>query len=104
MNFPPMKRPLLLLAMLSAALLAHAQDLAAQRTAEKARLGAERARIEAAFAVQDKACYQKFAVTDCQNAARASRREALSGLRKQELVINEAERRERGASREAEIG
>ena len=98
-----MKRAAIFLASASFALALHAQGPASDATAERARISAERARIETAFLAQEKGCYRKFAVTDCVNAARAARRESLAVLRKQEVVINDAERRQRGATRLSDI-
>lgn len=71
--------------------------------AERQRITAERARIEAEFEQDHKACYQKFAVNDCISDARAKRREQMADLRRQELVLNDAERRRRAAERLEEI-
>ena len=67
--------------------------------AERARIAAEREQADMRFVVQEKNCYRKFAVNDCLKAARAQRRELLSDLRRQELSLNDAERRHRSADR-----
>ena len=67
--------------------------------AERARIAAERSQADTRFAAQEKACYRKFAVNDCLQAARSQRREVLSDLRRQELSLNEAERKGRAAER-----
>ncbi len=64
---------------------------------ELARIRTNRARLEDAFASEERACYQKFAVNDCVGRARVTRREAVADLRRQELAINAAEARRRGA-------
>lgn len=64
---------------------------------ERGRIQAERDRIEARFASEQVACYQKFAVTDCVGGARVVRREALADLRRQEVSLNAAEAKRRGA-------
>lgn len=66
---------------------------------ERARIAAERAKADAQFAQDEKACYAKFAVNDCQNEARARRREALADLRRQEVSLNDAQRKRKGADR-----
>ncbi len=66
---------------------------------ERARIVAERARAEALFAQQEKACYGQFAVNDCINAARTGRRTTLADLRRQEVSLNDAQRRRKGADR-----
>jgi colicin import membrane protein len=66
---------------------------------ERARIAAERSQADTRFAAQERACYRKFAVNDCLQAARSQRREVLSDLRRQELSLNEAERKGRAAER-----
>lgn len=53
--------------------------------------------IESAFVEEERVCYQKFAVNDCIGRARVVRRDAVADLRRQELAINAAEARRRGA-------
>lgn len=74
---------------------AQPQDEAAQR----ARIAEERARAETEFEQAHKACYARFAVNDCISDARARRREQMADLRRQELALNDAERRRRGEER-----
>ncbi|MDB5948192.1 MAG: hypothetical protein JWR65_47 [Massilia sp.] len=57
--------------------------------ARLAKAAADRARAEAAFAVDEQQCYTKFLVNNCLDKARETRRAALSGLRAIEI---EAER------------
>jgi len=85
------------------ALPAAAQNQQAEEAAERARIASERTRIEAEFEQANKACYQKFAVNDCIADAKARRRELLAELRRQELVLNDADRRRRSAERLDEI-
>lgn len=81
---------------------AQAQD-AATDAAERARIGAERSRAEAEFSAAEQACYAKFAVNDCISKARARLRTVLADLRRQEVGLNDAERRRRAADRLREI-
>lgn len=67
--------------------------------AERERIATERSQAETRFAAQEVACYQKFAVNDCLNAAKSQRRERLSDLRRQELTLNAAERKRRASDR-----
>ena len=67
------------------------------RDAERARIGAERARLEAGFLAEDAECYKKFAVNSCLGKVNERRREAMGDLRRQELLLNDEERRIRGA-------
>ena len=71
--------------------------------AERARIASERARVEAEFEQAHRACYARFAVNDCISDARATRREQLADLRRQELALNDAERRRRGEERLRDI-
>lgn len=89
-----------------ALLLAAAFGAAAQSTvqapdegAERERIRAERAAVEARFAQEQRACRAKFAVNDCEAKARRVRNDALADLRRQEIVLNDAERRRRAAER-----
>lgn len=66
---------------------------------ERGRIALERGEAEARYAESEKACYAKFAVNDCLNEARARRREVLTGLRRQEVALNDAERKIKGAEK-----
>lgn len=92
-----MKHPLAL-ALLLAAFAAHADD-----TAERDRIRTERAAVEASFAAEQKACRARFAVTDCIHEAQRTRNAALADLRRQERVLNDAERQRRAAERHKEL-
>jgi hypothetical protein len=87
----------LLLLIAGLALPGWAQDI--DEAAERARISAERSRVEAGFEQAQKACYAKFAVSDCIAAARSKRRDALADLRRQEVTLNDAERRRRAEER-----
>ncbi|MBC7376388.1 MAG: hypothetical protein H7346_03005 [Burkholderiaceae bacterium] len=64
---------------------------------ERARIASERAAVDARFLVEEKACYKKFSVNDCLNEARGRQRESLADLRRQDLSLNDAERKRRAA-------
>lgn len=86
----------------SAALLfALAAGLAQAEAADagRERIRAERAAVDARFEAEEKACYGKFGVNDCLAAARKLRNQAVAGLRRQELELNDAERKRRAAER-----
>lgn len=83
------------------ALPALAQDAGA--AAERQRIQAERARAESVFAAEEKICWGKFAVNDCIDAAKSRRREALADLRRQEISLNDADRKRKAAERLREI-
>jgi colicin import membrane protein len=65
---------------------------------ERARISAARATLEAGFLAEDAACYKKFAVNRCLDRVNIRRREAIADLRRQEILLNEEERRLRGAA------
>ena len=97
-----MKRLFLLLAASALAFSASGQG-PDDATAERARIQAERSRVEANFSAEEKACYSKFAVNDCLNEAKARRREGLADLRRQEISLNDADRKRRAAERERSL-
>jgi colicin import membrane protein len=66
------------------------------REVERARIGSERVRLEAGFLAEDAECYKKFAVNSCLGKVNERRREAMGDLRRQELLLNDEERRIRG--------
>jgi hypothetical protein len=65
--------------------------------AERARIGTERATLEAGFLAEDAECYKRFAVNSCLDKVNVRRREAMADLRRQEILLNDEERRIRGA-------
>ncbi len=66
---------------------------------ERARVQAERKRLEAAFDAEIVACRERFTVTACVDDVRVRRRAALAEPRARELAIDDLERRERAATR-----
>lgn len=85
----------------------HAQPVdpasGAAADAERSRIQAERDKVEERFARDEAACYQKFSVSDCLIQARTARRELISDLRRQELSLNAADARRRGAEQLSRI-
>ena len=73
----------------------HAQMTA---DAERLRIGTERARLEARFKREDTACYKKFLVNNCLDEVKVLRREALADLRRQEISLDDQERKIKGAA------
>lgn len=61
--------------------------------AERQRIAAERASHEATFRQAEGQCYSRFAVSDCLREARKERRFAMDELRRQELLLNDMERK-----------
>ena len=95
-----MKFSLLLLCALAAgpALAQPAAELpTAGRDTEKAQIAAERARLEAGFKAEEAACYRRFLVNACLEDIRPRQAVAMAELRRQEISINEAERKAKGA-------
>ena len=81
----------------STAVLAQIADGGLEVAAEHARIRAERQQIEQRFADEEVACFKKFAVNDCRDASRARRRAEMADLRRQEIALNDAERKRKGA-------
>ena len=70
---------------------------AANRDAERLRISADRARLEAAFALEDAACYKRFLVNNCLDEVNVRRRDALADLRRQEILLNDQARKAKAA-------
>ena len=85
------------------ALLVMADASIAQPSAERARIESERAAAKARLAEQERACREQFVVTACLETARKEERSTLARLRRAELVLDDAERREAAARRRQAI-
>lgn len=81
----------------SSSVLAQIADGGLEVAAEHARIQVERQQIEKRFADEEAGCFQKFAVNDCRDASRARRRVDMADLRRQEISLNDAERKRKGA-------
>ena len=99
-----MKTLILSLWMALAVLPAYAQadlnvdDIVVQRDAEeRERIRQTRASEQALFTAQEIRCYARFAVTDCLDEVRGRKREVLADLRRQEISLNDAQRKRRAA-------
>jgi hypothetical protein len=91
---------LLMLILASWQLLAASQvsvppSLAMDAQAERQRIAQERAAQNEVFLKAERECYSRFAVSDCLRAARKNRRLAMDELRRQELVLNDLDRKTR---------
>lgn len=74
------------------------RELALHEAEQRVRIAQSRAAYQAQFRDREAACYQRFAVNDCLAESRRAEREILSDLRRQEIVINDEQRRRRGAA------
>ena len=73
--------------------------LAATAPAQRERIAAERAAAIARFTEQERACQAHFVVTACVEALQREQRTTLTRLHRQELQLDEAQRREAAAAR-----
>jgi colicin import membrane protein len=94
-----MKHLLACAAVLLLAFPALAQDAGAERE----RIRSERTAAELRFAAAQRECRARFAVNDCLEKVRREHAAVDADLRRQELVLNEAERRRRSAERQQAI-
>jgi colicin import membrane protein len=76
---------------------------AASADPERRRLAEQKAAVEARFRASEAECRQRFVVVACVDEAKAQRRKELAVLREQELVIDDADRKQRAAARRADI-
>jgi hypothetical protein len=95
--------PLAFLLLLSLSAVAWGADESKEVAADRARIAAERKRIEAAFQSEQKACYARFSVSGCIEDAKARRSSQLGDLRRQEISLNDAQRKARAADRVKEL-
>lgn len=65
--------------------------------AQRRAISAERDRLERGFLTEDAACYKKFAVNNCLGDVNVRRRESVAELRRQEILLNDEERKIKGA-------
>jgi colicin import membrane protein len=75
----------------------------ANQADERERITRARAAVEARFAQRQAECQTRFAVTDCVDDAKRERREALAPLRKQAMILDDAQRKQRSAQRLEEV-
>lgn len=91
--------PILLLTALTVSAQGEAEEtIASREAAEHQRIRTSRVDALAQFAARDAQCYQRFAVNDCLAEVRVQRRDLLSDLRRQEISLNEAQRKRRAAA------
>ncbi|MEY4712920.1 MAG: hypothetical protein RIS88_2370 [Pseudomonadota bacterium] len=70
---------------------------------ERARIDRERAAARASQAEEEADCQKRFAVTDCLDRTRRKWRPVLGELHRQELVLNEADRKQRSAEQQRRL-
>ena len=70
---------------------------------ERARIRDERAAAEARYAQEQQAGRGRAAVNDCQDKARRAHNATLSTLRRQERILDDAERQRRAAEHQKDI-
>lgn len=71
--------------------------LALREAQQREWIGQTRVQTSAQFRLREIACYQRFAVYDCLNDSRRAEREIMDDLRRQEILINDAQRKRRAA-------
>jgi hypothetical protein len=76
-----------------------AAAFAAPPETEGERIKSERAAATARFEAQERDCQTRFVVTSCIDAARKEERATLTRLRHEEIVLDEARRRDAAAQR-----
>jgi hypothetical protein len=79
------------------------QPLAPWLAAERERIESERQAAVQRFDAAERECWQRFAVNDCLNQARTTRRATLDHLRQEDLALNAVERQRRTAARQREL-
>ena len=83
---------------LMACLCANAQtNNDAKNDTERLRISSERVVLEDGFKREDTACYKKFWVNNCLDEVKARRSDAMADLRRQEIAINDQERKANAA-------
>ena len=65
--------------------------------AERSRISADRSSLEAAFALEETACYKRFWVNNCLEDVKVRRRDVMADLRRQEIVLNADARKAKAA-------
>lgn len=88
---------LLTICLAAASLPVSAQTEAENVPEQRERINLARARYDTQFRAQEIACYQRFAVNDCLAENRRIEREVMADLRRQEILLNDAQRKRRAA-------
>jgi colicin import membrane protein len=80
----------------------HAQPVPSE-AAERERLHGERAAADKRLVEAQKACRAKFAVNDCLDKAKREYNASVGELKRQERILDDAQRKQRAADRQREI-
>lgn len=92
-----MKKQLLLVLMSSLWLSGEVVFAQTFNDTERLRISKQRAVLEAGFNREDADCYQKFLVNNCLDEVKIRRQETFADLRRQEMSIDDQERKAKGA-------
>lgn len=71
--------------------------------AERARLDSERSAARASQAQEEADCQRRFAVTDCMDRTRRKWQPVLAEIKRREIALNEAERKQRAAEQQRRL-
>ncbi|MES2980353.1 MAG: hypothetical protein V4731_18185 [Pseudomonadota bacterium] len=72
-----------------------------ERETQRERINRERTQFERAFDAEEAICYQKFFTNACLDEVKPRRRDAMANLKRQEILLNETERRMKAAEQVA---
>ena len=70
-----------------------------QEARQQTRIAGERAELLRAYEAQRAACYQKLVVNDCLAQARDAHNEQMNDLKRQEVALNDVQRKRKAADR-----
>ena len=68
-----------------------------QVDAQRLAIDAKRQQLEAGFAAEDALCYERFAVNNCLQKVNVKRQVSMADLRRQDVLLNDQERKRHGA-------
>jgi colicin import membrane protein len=72
-------------------------DQSASLDAQRKAISIERSRLDADLSREEADCYKKFAVNNCLDKVNVRRREIMADFRRQEILLNDEERKIKGA-------
>ena len=68
-----------------------------QVDAQRVAINAKRRQLKAGFAAEDALCYERFAVNNCLQKVNVKRQVSMADLRRQDVLLNDQERKRHGA-------